>query len=47
MKLGETSAPIVGPTDRWLHSTEGESDRRLIDMLQQADDSLHTRRCAG
>ena len=34
MTLAEAGALIFGPTDRWLHSTEGESDRRLMDMLQ-------------
>ena len=40
--MAETGAPIFGPTDRWLHSTEGESDRRLIDMLQYVGDLSHT-----
>ena len=47
MKLADTSRSIVGPTDRWLHSTQGENNRRLIDMLQSVGDSPHTRCGAG
>ena len=47
MKLTDTSRSHLGPTDRWLHSTQGENNRRLIDMLQSVGDSPHTRRGTG
>ena len=47
MELTDTSRSHLGPTDRWLDSTQGENSRRLIDMLQSVGDWPHTRRGAG